>query len=68
MIYIHDNSPFSYLYYLHKYILKYIVGNSYNNNHLTSILDWFWMKSAGSQTVLAPSFPQNGTLTENVTR
>ena len=49
-------------------ILKYIVGNSYNNNHLTSILDWFWMKSAGSQTVLAPSFPQNGTLTENVTR
>jgi len=36
--------------------------------HVDKAIDWFWMKSAGSQTVLAPSFPQNGTLTENVTR
>jgi len=40
---------------------------NFNRDLVLMGIDWFWMKSAGSQLVHAPSFPQN-ILTENVTK
>jgi len=40
---------------------------NFNKAHVQKAIDWFWMKSAGSRHVLAPSFPQN-IPTENAIR